>query len=61
MVLIIILYINCSITGISSEEDEHIPRGLKHNWMLMLMISNLLLLDAKRGCDTKNWDCKWIK
>ena len=28
MVLIIILYINCSITVISSEEDEKIPIGI---------------------------------
>ena len=28
MVLIIILYINCSITVISSEEDENIPVGI---------------------------------
>ena len=28
MVLIIILYINCSITVISSEEDENIPIGI---------------------------------
>ena len=28
MVLIIILYINCSITVISSEEDEKIPVGI---------------------------------
>ena len=28
MVLIIILYINCSITVISSKEDENIPVGI---------------------------------